>query len=55
MLSLFLHIVLLSSFELMVKRGILRRMNLLTIGNLNFVIATPARTASALRTGKLYR
>ena len=41
MLSLFLHIVLLSSFELIVKRGLIRQMDMLTIGTLNFVFAVP--------------
>ena len=44
MLSLFLHIVLLSSFELIVKRGINRRMDMLTIGTLNFAISAPLAT-----------
>ena len=39
--SLFLHIVLLSSFELIVKRGTTRQLDMLTIGTLNFVVAAP--------------
>ena len=41
MLSLLLHIVLLSSFELILKRGVNRRMDMSTIGTLNFAISAP--------------
>ena len=41
MLILFLHIVLLSTFELIVKRGLIRQMDMVTIGTLNFVFAAP--------------
>ncbi len=39
MLSLLLHVVFLCSFELIVKRGTLRKMDMTTIGTLNFVVA----------------
>ena len=41
MLILFGHIVLLSTFELLVKRGLIRRMDMAAIGTLSFVFAAP--------------
>ena len=39
MVSLLLHVLFLCSFELIVKRGTLRHMDMTTIGTLNFVVA----------------